>query len=193
MHPSLPPGIVFDVGAVVVKEVALNLDLTGLIEKSKFIRPQIGVIAFHVGIASDMARPRRLHRQQVGTKRAFVGSAVGPKGPTRLPDRAQTLVVRNGILDYETLDSVRMSQGHAKTHGAAVILHVKRVAREPKSFGEVIHGFSDVIERVREFFRVWPVTVSEAGVIGRDKVIAVGKPGKKWLEHRRGRMESVGQ
>src|SRR5216683_2965592 len=30
-HPSLPPRIAFDVGAVVVKEVALNLDLTGLI------------------------------------------------------------------------------------------------------------------------------------------------------------------
>jgi hypothetical protein len=68
-HPSLPPGIVFDVGAVVVEEVALNLDLAGLIEKSKFVRPQIGVIAFHVGIASDMPRPRRLQRQQVGTKR----------------------------------------------------------------------------------------------------------------------------
>jgi hypothetical protein len=60
-----------------------------------------------------------------------------------------------------------MGQGHAKTHGAAVILHVKRVVREPKSFGEVIHGFGDVIEHVREFFRVRPVTVSEAGVIGR--------------------------
>jgi len=59
MHPSLPPGIVFDVGAVVVEEVALNLDLAGLIEKSKFIRPQIGVIAFQVGIASDMARACR--------------------------------------------------------------------------------------------------------------------------------------
>src|SRR5882724_2152697 len=57
-HPSLPPGIVFYVGAVVVEEVALNLDLAGLIEKCKFMRPQIGVIAFHVGIASYMARPR---------------------------------------------------------------------------------------------------------------------------------------
>src|SRR5258708_11145897 len=100
-----------------------------LIEKSKFIRPQIGVIAFHVGIASDMACPRRLQRQQVGTKRAFVGGAIGPKCPTRLPDHAQTLVVRHSILDYETLDSVRMGQGHAKTHVAPVILHVKRVAR----------------------------------------------------------------
>src|SRR6266446_2234520 len=138
-----------------------------------------------------MARPRRLQRQEVGTKRAFVGGAVGPKGPTRLPDRAQAFVVRRSILDNETLDSIRMRQGHAKTHGAAVILHVKRVAREPKSIGEVIHGFGDVIERVREFFRVWPVTMSETGVIGRDKVIVIRKLGEEWLEHPRRRRESV--
>src|SRR5580693_3382350 len=86
-----------------------------------------------------------------------------------------------------------MGQGHAKTDGSAVILHVKRVAREPKSFGEVIHGLGDVIERVRKFFRVWPVTVPEAGVIGRDKVIAIGKLGEERLEHPRGRRESVQQ
>jgi len=71
--------------------------------------------------------------------------------------------VRHSILDDEALDSVRMGQGHAKTHGAAVILHESVLAREPKNFGEVIHGFGDVIEHVGEFFRVRPVTVSEAG------------------------------
>ena len=55
------------------------------------------------------------------------------------------------------------------------------------------HGFGDVIERVREFFRVWPVTVSEAGIIGRDKVIVIGKLGEERLEHPRGRRESVQQ
>jgi hypothetical protein len=52
--------IVFDVGAVVLEEVALNLDLAGLIEKREFIRPQIRVIAFHVRLTSYMARPRGL-------------------------------------------------------------------------------------------------------------------------------------
>jgi hypothetical protein len=76
---------------------------------------------------------------------------------------------------------------------AAVVLHVKRVPREPQSFGEVIHGFGDVIERVREVFRVWPVTVSEAGVIRRDEVIVIGQLGEERLEHPRGRRESVQQ
>src|SRR6266481_9237547 len=113
--------------------------------------------------------------------------------PACFPNRSQTFVVRNGVLNNERLYSVRMNQDHAKTHGAAVILHVKRVAREPKSFGEVIHGFGDVIERVRKFFRVWPVTVSEAGVIGRDKMVVIGKLGEEGLEHPRGRREPVEQ
>src|SRR5437879_2949410 len=87
----------------------------------------------------------------------------------------------------------RMNQDTAKAHGAAVILHVKRVAREPKSFREVIHDFGDVIERVRELFRVWPVAVSEAGIIRRDKVVVIGKLGEERIEHPRGRRKSVQQ
>src|ERR1017187_2572005 len=62
-----------------------------------------------------------------------------------------------------------------KTHRAAVILHVKRVAREPERFGEMIHDVGEVIERIREFVQVWPVAVSEAWIIGRDKVIGIRK------------------
>jgi hypothetical protein len=92
-----------------------------------------------------------------------------------------------------SIDPVRMGQGHAKTHGAAVILHVKRVARERQRFGEVSHNLGVVIERIREFLRVGPVAVSEARVIGRDKVIAIGKPGEERLEHPRRRGKSVQQ
>ena len=60
--------------------------------------------------------------------------------------------MRHSVLNDERLDPVRMSQGHAKTNGAAVILHVKRVARESERFGEVIHDLGVVIERIREFF-----------------------------------------
>src|SRR5205807_10649289 len=93
---------------------------------------------------------------------------VGPERPPRCPVRTKTFVVSDCVLNDESLYLLGMGQGHAKTHGAAVILHVKRVAREPKSFGEVIHGFGDVIERVPECFRIRPVAVSEAWVIGRD-------------------------
>jgi hypothetical protein len=93
--------------------------------------------------------------------------------------------VRHGVLDDERLDPVRMGQGHAKTHGAAVVLHVQRVAREPEPLGEMIHDLGVVIERIREVFRVRPVAMSEAAVIGRDKVIPIRQPGEERLEHSR--------
>jgi hypothetical protein len=76
---------------------------------------------------------------------------------------------------------------------AAVILHVKRVPREPERFGEVIHDLGLAIERIRELVRVRPVALPEARVIGREKVVAIGKPGEERLEHARGRGKSVQQ
>jgi hypothetical protein len=99
--------------------------------------------------------------------------------------------VGHGILDDESFCALGVRQDHAKTHRAAVVLHVKRVSREPNCFGEMIHGFGDVIEGVCEFFRVWPVTMSEAWVVGRDQVIAIRKAGEKWLEHSRRRGKSM--
>ena len=49
-----------------------------------------------------------------------------------------------------------------KTHRAAVILHVERVARAPERFGEGIHDLGVVIKRIRDLFRVRPVALSEA-------------------------------
>ena len=106
---------------------------------------------FYVGIVPDMARPRRRQRQEICAKRAFVGRSIRPKGPPCFPIRPQTFVVRDCVLDDESLDSVRMGQCHAKAHGAAVILHVKCVARESESFGELIHDLGAVIEGIREF------------------------------------------
>ena len=163
----------------------MNVGLAGLVEKGKFIGPEIRVIAFHVGIIPDVARPRRRQRQEICAKRAFIGSAIDPKGTPRLPIRPQAFVVSHSVLNDESLDPVRMGQGHAKTNGSAVILHVKRVAREPERSGEVIHNLGVVIECICEFFRVRPVAVSEARIIGRDKVIAIGKPGEERFEHPR--------
>src|SRR5438270_7345021 len=58
-HPSLPLWVGIDVRAIVVEQVALNVGLAGLVEKGKFIGPEIRVVAFYVGIVPDMARPRR--------------------------------------------------------------------------------------------------------------------------------------
>jgi len=57
----------------------------------------------------------------------------------------------------------------------------------------VIHDLGVVIERIRECLRIRPVAVSESRVIGRDKVIAIGKPGEEGLEHSRRRGQAVEQ
>ena len=86
----------------------MNVDLAGLVEKSEFIGPEVRVIALHVGIAPDVARPRRRQRQKILTKRAFIGGAIGTKRPPQLPVRPKSFVVGHGILDDESLDSLRM-------------------------------------------------------------------------------------
>ena len=101
--------------------------------------------------------------------------------------------MRHSILHDESLNPVGMGQGHTETHGAAVILHVKRVAREPQRFGEMIHDLRYVVERVGEFLWVRPVAVSEPWIVGRDQVIAIRKPGEERLKHSRRRGQSVEQ
>jgi len=54
-HPCLPLGVILHVRAVAVEEIALNVALARLLEKIKFIGPEIRVIAFDVGIVADMA------------------------------------------------------------------------------------------------------------------------------------------
>ena len=83
-----------------------------------------------------MARSRRGQRHKIRAKGPLVGGTIGPKSTPCLPNRPQAFVVRHSVLDYESHDAARMGQGHAKTHRAAVILHVKRVARDPQRFGE---------------------------------------------------------
>ena len=140
-----------------------------------------------------MAGLRGCKRQEIRAQRAFVGSAIGPKGAPRFPVLSETGIVCHRILDDESFDSVRVSQDHAKADGATVILHVEGEVGETERFCEVIHDFREVSEGVREFLRVRPVAVTEARVIGRDKMIAIGKTGEERLEHSRGGRQTVQQ
>ena len=91
--------------------------------------------------------------------------------------------MRHGVLDDERLDPVRMRQSHAKADRTAVVLHVQRVARETERLGEAIHDLGEVIERIRELFRIGPVAVSETRIVRRDQVIPIGQPREQRLEH----------
>src|SRR5258708_3747960 len=125
-HPRLPGGICIDVRAVVVEEVALNVGLTWLTEKSEFVGPEIGVIEFHVRIVPDMASSRRRERQKIRAQLAFVFGTIGPERTARSPIRAKSIVMRDSILDDQRLDTVRMRECHAEPNRAAVVLHAQR-------------------------------------------------------------------
>ena len=99
----------------------------------------------------------------------------------------------NCVLNNESIYTVWVRERHAKTNGTAVILHVKRVARESERFGKVIHDLGDVIERVCEFFRIRPVAVSESWVIRSDEMKSIREPGQEWLEHSGRRWQSMEQ
>ena len=57
-HPGLPPGVGVHVGPVIIKEIALNIGLAGLVKKGKFIGPEVRVVALNIGVAADMTRAR---------------------------------------------------------------------------------------------------------------------------------------
>ena len=182
-HPCLPFRVGLHIGAIVVKQIALDLAPAPADSETR-THPSIDQgRSDRRSDRSHMARPRRLQRQEICAKCAFVRRPIFPKLAPRLPIRAEAFVVCDCVLNNKSFNALRMGKCHAKTDGAAVILHVKRVAREPERFGEVIHDLGEVIERVREFFRIGPIAVSEARVIGRDKMKAIGKPGEERLEH----------
>ena len=93
--------------------------------------------------------------------------------------------MRNRVLNNESFHAFRVLQDHAKTHRPTIILHVERVAREPKRLSEMIHDLCVVIERVRECLRIRPVAVSEARIIGSDQMIAIRQSEEERLEHAR--------
>ena len=130
-----------------------------------------------------MARPRCLQRQEICAKRAVVRHAIFPKLAPRLPIRAQSFVMCDRVLNDQSFHALWVHKCHAKTDGATIILHVKRVARESERFGEVIHDLSQVIESVCEFLRIRPVAVPKARVIWSDEMKSVRKPREESIEH----------
>ena len=131
--------------------------------------------------------------EKIGAKGALVGGAIRPKGAARLPDCAQTLVMRDRVLNDQRLDPLRMRERHAEADRAPVILHIERIARQADRLDEVVHDRGDVVEGVGEGLRVWPVAMPESRIVGRDQMVAVGKPGEERLEHPRGRGQTVQQ
>src|SRR5260370_14480693 len=83
-HPRLPLRIGIHIGAIIVKQIALNLRLPRLIQKRELVRPQIRIVTIDAWIVPYITRPRRLQRQKIASKRAFVLRAIFPELATCL-------------------------------------------------------------------------------------------------------------
>src|SRR5205814_9571762 len=85
----------------------LNVRLTGLAEEREFIRPEIRIVPFGVGIAANVTRPRRRKRQKVHSERALVRGAVRPERASCVPTCAEPFVVRDRVLNDESFHALR--------------------------------------------------------------------------------------
>src|ERR1700693_5845390 len=70
------------------------------------------------------------------------------------PQGRQTFLVSARILDDHRLDFLWMSQSHAESHWAAVVLHEECVVIQMHLVGEVLHYLRKMIKGVRKLLVV---------------------------------------
>ena len=105
-EPVLPGGIARDVGAVVVEQIGLDVLLAGPAEEGELVGPQVRVVVLCVRAGSDVALPRRREGEEVLPQRGLVCFAVSPELSPGLPQRAETVLVGDGVLDDERFESL---------------------------------------------------------------------------------------
>ena len=120
-----------------------------------------------------MPRFRRCHGQQILAQRFFVRLPVRPERSPGCPVRTEAFIVCHRILYDERFHPLWVGQGHTKANRPPVVLHVQRVVRQAKSHREVVRDQSDVVERIVELLRIWPVAVAVAWIIRRNQMISV--------------------
>ena len=81
----------------------------------------------------------------------------------------------DSILDDQRLNPFRMRERKAKADRAAIVLHEENVAMQIESHRELIHDGRQMVESVREGSRVRRPAMTEAGIVRRDQMVAVGK------------------
>jgi hypothetical protein len=107
-EPVLPGGIARDVGAVVVKQVGLDVLLARPAEEGELVGPQVRVVVLGVRAGSDVALPRCVVGEEVLPQRGLVCPAVSPELSPGLPQWTETVFVGDGVLDDERLQPLGM-------------------------------------------------------------------------------------
>src|SRR6266436_4899525 len=120
--------------------------------------------------------------------------AILPERPARSPQRRQTFLMGNCILDDDGLDFLRLGNSHAHSNRSAIVVQVKRVATKIQRLSELPRNLSEMVEGVTELFRAWPGRMSEARKVWRDEAVLGAERGLQHrLIHSRRRWKAVKQ
>src|SRR5262249_4922151 len=126
-EPLLPDWIGLQVILIVVKEVELNIRLTGLIQKVIFIGPSVRIDSFRMRRSADVAIQSGFKRKKILSKCGFMGGPAVPKSTPRRPQGREPFLVRNCVLNDERFDLFRPIHGHSHANRTAIVVKEESV------------------------------------------------------------------
>jgi len=109
------------------------------------------------------------------------------------PGVAQPLFIRIAVLRHDRRHSLQALHRHAKTRGRAIIENVHGVLREAQRIGKRQHRLCERIEGVLIAALLRNRREAEAGKIGRDDAVFIGKARNQLPVLKRRRREPVQQ
>src|SRR5258707_12682861 len=98
-QPVLPLREGRDIVAIVVEQVRLDIGLAGTGQERDFVVPEVGVVALRMRRTVDVPEPGRVDRDQSRAVPRLVGGAIRPEALAHRLQPAQSLFMRDGILD----------------------------------------------------------------------------------------------
>jgi len=104
--------------------------------------------------------PRGLFREEC-VDHVLVRVRTFPELSNALPFLAEALGVGIRIRDDECLDTVGMGCHQSEAHGPAVVMEVKRIARQAQLLQQTVHGLREMIEGVCVVRGVWRIALPE--------------------------------
>ena len=105
-------------------------------------------------------------------RRAFVAGPVSPEITTGLPERPQTVLVSDRVLDHQRIQPIGMRHRQTEPDGPAVVLHKEAVQIETHELREAFDDSSQVVEGVGERRWVWRCPVAESWIVGSHQMEA---------------------
>src|SRR5580698_3074063 len=179
------------IGAVVIKQIELNLVVAGAIQAKLVQRPSRGVQKTSVLHTIFILPPRRLRGNQESNSFPILRSRILPVFLNRIPELQKTLIVCVAVLNDERLNAFGVTESKTIPDGRPIVHHIHRVLLQSEIFNKTVDGRHQILKSVRILFVIEHGRQSKAGEIGRNNTEGAGEPRNKITEHVRGRRKSM--